>query len=287
MPADSSSAEWWWLLVAGWGGIQRGQWANIIVSSRRSSSVRDRARHRYKATSRTKRDGHKPMQGPLAPQPRAAAPLPSTGLLLDAPVPRAGFSRVPCTDSPGGRLSAERQRAPEHATTASWGQGGPCSEPRTWHLGTQASLHPFLSLSHNCRREHRTSACKPLSIPFFCSLTIRADSSFFEPNARWSWQIWAVSCTATAIGTIAGTHPETHDYKLRFLPKHLTQSTLLTQTKSFLSMEVCWVETRRRWLTTPGINNANQSTHMHHVHLALQAAAWQCSRQHNSGKKPW
>lgn len=72
--------------------------------------VHDRARHRYKATSRTKRDGHKPRQ-----QPCAAAPLPSTGRLsADAPVPRAGFSRVPCTESPGGRLSAERQRGPEH-----------------------------------------------------------------------------------------------------------------------------------------------------------------------------
>lgn len=110
-------------VVSGWkrrrgAAIQEGvRWASIIIiiSRSSSSSVRDRARHRYKATSRTKRDGHKPRQGPPAPQPCAAAPLPSMGLLLDTPVPRAGFSRVPCTDSPGGRLSAERQWVPKHA----------------------------------------------------------------------------------------------------------------------------------------------------------------------------
>lgn len=88
--------------------------------------MHNRARHRYKATSRTKRDGHKPRQQPCA----AAAPLPSTGRLSEAaPVPRAGFSRVPCTESPGGRLSAERQRGPEHPPRPRFEEPRPSKPP--------------------------------------------------------------------------------------------------------------------------------------------------------------
>lgn len=88
--------------------------------------MHNRARHRYKATSSAKRDDHKPRQQPCT----AAAPLPSTGRLSEAaPVPRAGFSRVPCTESPGGRLSAERQRGPEHPPRPRFEEPRPSKPP--------------------------------------------------------------------------------------------------------------------------------------------------------------